>query len=340
MKKLLALLLALALCLSMVACVSRNDTTPDSDEETTENTSEQETESTPADDEPDPEESAGSTPLLYKVTGPDGGVVWLFGSIHVGIEEMYPLPDYVLDAYNEADALAVECDVIAAQEDMSSMVSLMQKMIYQDGTTISDHISPELYEAAVEILKENGSYMSALDYYMPVMWYSFIDSFMYADFGYDSEAGIDMTLLNMAKDEDKTILEVESVEFQYNMLASFSPELQEVLLEDAVAAYGSTESKESLDCLLLAWCAGDEAELLKYLESESDEELDPELQNMIDEFNTAMVTDRNIAMADWAENALKSEDKVFICVGAAHVVGEGALVDLLQQRGYTVERVQ
>ena len=149
MKKLIALLLALALLLSMAACTSpAADPVPEEKEtESTEVTTEK-----PTDPEPEPP-AATSTPLLYKVTGENGGTVWLFGSIHVGIEEMSPFPAYVLDAYNEADALAVECDVIALQKDMSLMTELVQMMLYTDGTTISDNISPELYEAAVKILE-------------------------------------------------------------------------------------------------------------------------------------------------------------------------------------------
>ena len=344
MKKLLSLLLVLCLCLSMAACAGRPNDTPqlDTDTDTTGTNEEsipdesEEPSSPPEDEDPAP---AGSTPVLYKVTSENGGTVWLFGSIHVGIDEMYPLPDYVIDAFTQADALAVECDVIAAANDTDVLMEALQNMIYLDGTTISDHIPEDLYNSAVEILKENHSYMKALDYYHPVLWWNFIESFSYANYGYDSNAGIDMFLLNLAMDEGKTILEVESVAFQYNMLASFSPELQVVLLEDAVAAYGSEEVKQSLDELLLAWCAGDEAALVALLNEESDEELDPELQALIDEYNTAMVVDRNIDMTDWAENVLEEGGCVFICVGTAHVLGEGAMVDLLQQRGYTVERV-
>ena len=45
-------------------------------------------------------------------------------------------------------------------------------------------------------------------------------------------------------------------------------------------------------------------------------------------------------MTDFAEDALASGDEVFICVGAAHVVGEGAMADLLAKRGYTVTLVK
>ena len=338
MKRILALLLTLALLLSMAACTAK-DVPVDTDDET-ESTSEVTEPETEPTSEPETEPPAAtSTPLLYKVTGENGGIVWLFGSIHVGIDEMYPFPDYVLDAYNEAYALAVECDVIAAQKDMELMTEMAQMMIYLDGTTISDHISPELYEAAVEIMEENNSYMKILDYYMPVMWYSTIENFTYANAGYDSSIGIDMTLLTMAKAEDKPILEVESAKFQYEMLASFSPELQELLLQESVDAYGSEENLEALDSLLTAWCEGDLDSLLEYLNEEPDSDADPEELKLIEEFNTAMITNRNIAMADYAEEILNSNDRVFICVGMAHVLGDGAMVDLLQQRGYTVERV-
>ena len=44
-------------------------------------------------------------------------------------------------------------------------------------------------------------------------------------------------------------------------------------------------------------------------------------------------------LADFAEQALSSGKEIFICVGAAHIVGDGAVADLMSQRGYTVERV-
>ena len=85
MKKLLSLLLVLVMCLSFVACGTNNETAT-ADTATTEATT------APV--------SKGSTPLLYKATSENGGEVCLFGSIHVGNDDMYPLPDYVNNAYN------------------------------------------------------------------------------------------------------------------------------------------------------------------------------------------------------------------------------------------------
>jgi len=45
-------------------------------------------------------------------------------------------------------------------------------------------------------------------------------------------------------------------------------------------------------------------------------------------------------MADRAEEYLAEGGTGFYVVGAAHIVGEGALVELLRDRGYTVEKVK
>ena len=85
------------------------------------------------------------------------------------------------------------------------------------------------------------------------------------------------------------------------------------------------------------WQSGDAEVLAKAL---SEDEVPETEKELYEEYHKAMITDRNRAMTDFAEEALKSGDRVFICVGAAHVVGEGAMADLLASRGYTVTLVK
>ena len=285
------------------------------------------------------EEESSITPLLYKVTDDEGNVLWLFGSIHVGYDYFYPLPDYVLDAYDSADAIAFELDMKAFEKDLSAQMEALTILVYQDGTTIRDHIDPELYEAAVAILEEEGYYNQALDVYMPILWSSFIDNCFTEKMDLDPDLGIDSQLLDMAYDDDKEILEVESAAFQYQMMASFSPELQAALLEGSVASFEDFQaSKKDMQKLVDLWAGGDEEAFAAYLAEEDGFETEEDAK-LSSEYNKVMITDRNIGMADFAEDALRSGDEVFICVGAAHIVGEGAMAQLLAQRGYTVELV-
>lgn len=363
MKRLLSFLLALMLCISLFGCDSTDEVKTDAENKTQETTlPEQPQESEPTETELEetiPEETepaiteptetepaettpaaAGSTPLLYKVTDEDGDVVWLFGSIHAGWEEYYPLPDYVLDAFESSDALAVEFDVVAFEKDYSAMVEALTAMVYMDGTKISDHIPEDLYDRAVAILKENNSYNSLLDMYYPVMWYSTIETFMIPFAGADVELGIDKYMINLAYDSDKPVLDIESPELQYGMLAGFSDELQATLLYSSVVNY-EEQSKyvAELIQLMTAWMEGDE-EMLRELSSMEIETENPEEMALMEEYSYAMLEGRNIGMTEFAVDALEDGEEIFICVGSAHIVGETGMVDLLRELGYTVEAVR
>jgi len=331
-RRILALLLAILMSLTLFGC-----------KQETEERSAKPVETEPKTTEADPwekTEPGSATPLLYRVSDEQGNVIWLFGSIHVGKEEYFALPDYVMDAYHSSDALAVEADIVAFEKDMTAQVQALQKMMYTDGTDISDHISEELYDRAVTIMENAGMYYAALDYYKPVIWWSFLQSLMMMETpDVQIELGIDRYFLNLAKEDGTEVLEVESAEFQYDLMANFSEELQVFLLEDTIEiCENQALAHASILVLMNLWAGGNEDTLAAYLSAEmvaegEDEEL------LLEEYNNAMIVSRNQSMTEYAENALASGKEVFICVGAAHVVGQGAMAENLRQLGYTVELI-
>ena len=333
MKKILALLLSAVICASFTACTddsgnTQNTSVPETTVAVVETTKGTETVSDTQKD---------YSPLLYKFADEDS-TVYLFGSIHVGTEDMYPLPKYVEDAFSESDVLAVECDITEFEQDIAKQTELLVNFIYTDGTTIVDHIDAETYEGAKQILTENNYYNAMLDYYYPSLWENFISGFLYPKLGYNADLGIDTNLMKRAKESGKTIDEVESVEFQFNMMADFSPELQQIMLADIVEAYNSDESKAELDKLVNDWYTGNEDGIVED-NAEDLSDLQEEEKKLYDEYYDTMITKRNISMADFAEESLNGDKDVFICVGCAHVVGDGGMVDLLSERGYTVTKV-
>lgn len=251
MKKWIALLLTLCMIFVMTACTEPNEDSVQSDtaEQTQTETTVPET-SIPETTETTTIESAVS-PLLYKVTDAQGNAAWLFGSIHVGEEYFYPLPDYVISAYENADALAVEFDIVAFEKDITAATKIARMMIYTDGTTIRDHIPEELYTDAIAILKENNLYAAYMDYLYPTMLADMIDSILYDEIGANHDLGIDKHLLDRAHAEDKTILDIESAELQIGMMVGYSEPLQSLLLEGSIASYGEPdETKEALNEML------------------------------------------------------------------------------------------
>lgn len=280
------------------------------------------------------------TPTLYRVTDSEGNIAWLFGSIHVGQEHFFPLPDYITAAYENSDALAVECDVVTFSSDLEAQTTALMQLVYLDGTTISGHIPEDLYTQAVEVLEECGLYMSALDLYYPALWANLIETSMYNGMDVSAELGMDMHFLNDAHESGKEIQEIESAEFQYSLMANYSEDLQIMLLESALHGYNNKdEMATGLAELTEAWSSGNEDVLVELLNDEAEITSDEEVR-LYAEYTDVMLTQRNISMADFAESALASGKEVFICVGAAHVSGPGAMAELLTQRGYTVERIE
>lgn len=320
MKKLLALLLAL--CLALAGCTPAAEpvtTTVPATEKTTE-----------------PAESS-ITPLLYQVTDEAGHTIWLFGSIHVGREDFYPLPDYVTDAFEAAEALAVEFDLRAYEKDLMAAAKDMALLVYTDGSTIKDHIDPTLYEEAATLLEDAPIPVSMLDRYMPSMWWNLIESLALENSSLDAQLGIDMHMIDGAYEAEKPVISIESASSQYSMLAGFSPELQEFLLQNTVQSVKSGLSLRQTELLVDLWAEGDEDVLSDFLSTT--EEIPGEAALLYAEYEKALITDRNLSMTDFAENALKEGKPMMICVGAAHIVGKGAMAQLLQERGYTVTKL-
>ena len=334
MKKFLSWILILVLCLSMAACASSDETQAD---HTVQNTAPAATE----------QEGSGATvpveypegPILYQVTDSEGHVAWLFGSIHVGREDYYPLPDYVMNAFDGSDALAVESNVVAIETNQAAATQLVMGMMYKDGTTVKNHIPAALYDRCVAILQAENIYMPALDMFHVFLWSSLIQELATKKLSGDMMLGVDRHLMDKATTAGKPILEVENMEEHYYFYGKLSDEVMTMALENTVEMYEDPEEADAeLIEMMDLWASGDEQAFEDYLASE-DDDMTAEEQKLYAEYKQVLVSDRNLSMADWTENALASGDEVFIVVGAAHVIGEGALVDLLTQRGYTVERV-
>lgn len=287
-----------------------------------------------------------AAPLLYRVTGENGEEMWLFGTIHVGDGRMAYLPQAVLDAFNSADALAVEFDSGEFDEKMAEdpeyIAQILQYYVYTDGTTAADHISDEgLYQDTIRFLKASGNYNSSLPLYRPAIMSSLVEN-AYLALGRKlvSGLGADNQLLELARESEKKILNVESAEEQMAMFANFSDALQEQLLLEAMSS-DAYEYMASVDELYEMWCRGDEAELIAYLaeDEEALAELKEEDLALYEEYVKAMETDRNEGMLEVAEGYLTGEDVVFYAVGLAHLLAEDGLVNTLREAGYTVELV-
>lgn len=272
-----------------------------------------------------------STPLLIEATkeGTDSKL-YLFGSIHAADETLYPLPDYVLNAYKESDAIAVEFDLIEFTKDLSNQIELLSKFVYTDEKTIQDDIDEETYEKSVEILKEAGLYNMMMDNYKPIMWQSLLENAAMASSNLDEQYGVDNHFLKTAKEDDKKIIELESAQAQYDILLGFKDDVQVQLLKSSLNSY--EESVNDLKKLYDFYKKGDKEELEGLLFKEDEKE-----DKYLEEYNKKLITERNEKMAKILNDITKKDETVFCTVGLAHIIGDGGIADILESKGYSIK---
>jgi len=282
-------------------------------------------------------EPSDITPLLWRVTSPEGQTIYLFGSIHFGTEDMYPMPTAIMDAFHSSDYLAVESNI--REVNVHDNRHTMTLLLYGDEKTIVDEIGEELYQRAREVLVENGMEPwleqdaiypgRRLEDFRPALW---IDLLGPEVSEVSNELGIDWYLMGEAERHRMEILEIESRIEELEVQINFSLPLQIWLLEEALDV---DRTVQEWQVILDAWKQGDS----QALEQNRLAMLDRMPEDIREEWAYQTFTRRGLRMVEVAEHYLSEGMNVFFVVGSYHVESEGGVVDSLRERGHTVEQI-
>ncbi len=292
-----------------------------------------------SDIEPEKVEKIESTPLFYKISKNNSDTnIYLLGSIHAADDTAYPLNDKIMKSFNDSEYLAVEVDIVSLENDLEQSLKLANKLMYNDGTTIKDYLSEDLYNDMVEFLKEKKLYNHLYDNYKPAFFESLFENAMINDASLNAQKGIDIYFLNLAKENNKNILEIETAEMQYNLLLNSTPKLDEINIASLV--YDYTANVEELKKTYAAWKKGDETLLEELLNEEDTEGLTDEEIKLLEQYNESLITDRNYEMAFTLDKYFKEDKNVFCVVGLGHVIGDKGIVKLMLKKGYKVDLIK
>ena len=278
------------------------------------------------------------SPLLWRATDEQGRVIWFFGTIHMGDKRSDQVIKRLGSVLEQCDALAVEFDAVAYAKDLKSQQRDLVQLVYTDGTNIRDHIPADLYNKLTDLLKGENLYLKIYDQYKPAMWYQLFNQAMISKTELSSNKAIDTLLIKNANLAGREVLEVESAQFQYDMLANTPDDYYILAMSNDIEA--EDELTDSLNELYEVWLKGDEERLAELLSEADDiEDLSAEEKKLVEDFNKKLVTDRNIGMAGKAKEYVAGGKTVFFAVGAMHFLGEDGIVSLLKNEGFTFERV-
>lgn len=266
----------------------------------------------------------GGDGSVWVVDGPNGGRLFLCGTIHILREKDYPLAPAYEAAYMYSDKIVLELPPGAATS--AELTNRMSQLgIYPADTSLEAHVSKETWEAVKKWAEKHKLNPAPLNRLRPWFLALMITSTEYAALDAKPDQGVDSFFEERAKQDGKPAEGLETVEFQIQLFASLSEKQQSELLDQTLGEISSV--KQEFEKMIKAWKYGQLDELKEMLFREAEKY--PDLMDLF-------LTNRNHAWMDRLEPMLKRGEKVMVLVGTAHLTSENGLIELMRKRGYRV----
>jgi uncharacterized protein len=269
--------------------------------------------------------------FLWKVSSKTA-TLYLFGSLHVGNDDLFPMPKEIEQAFADSKKLVVEVNT-EGLDPAKVMQMTLQKGMYPKGETLTKNLSKKSVDLLEQYCAKKKVKIATLEPIRPWLIALLLSVEELKEQGYSEEKGIDTHFLKKAKAEKKPIVELESMELQLDLFSGMTPALQEKMLVKTLEE--PEKDKNSMKKEIAAWKRGDLKAMNDLILRETIErhpEFKPLMVKMFDE--------RNVKMAEKLDKMLAGTETCFVMVGAGHLAGEKGLVKLLEDKKYKVEQVK
>src|SRR4030042_4809208 len=264
--------------------------------------------------------------FLWKVQSKTG-TVYMLGSVHLLKKEIYPLNKKIEDAFDKSNVLVVEANINdIGQIDVQKLI---ESVLYPENESLKNHVSGETYEMIKKGVGGLGLPPEFINKQKPWFLALTLTSMELIKLGFDLNYGIEVHFLSKAS--KKKILELESLDYQINLLSEFSDKDQELFLLYTLKDL-NTLSRE-LDKLIQAWTSGD-TKTMESIISKSITE-DKRMSSVYEK----LIYERTRNMVSRIEEFLKTKETYFVIVGAGHLVGNKGIIEILKRKGYRVEQL-
>jgi uncharacterized protein YbaP (TraB family) len=256
--------------------------------------------------------------------------VYLYGTVHAGKREWYPLPSVVENALIDSSALVVEADITNREALRKSAAT----MTYTPPDELKAHVPPDQYARLLKLLPRYAFTEADVSQVKPFVAVSLLVFAEWARSGFIASQGVDGYLIRKAVAETKPILELEGAETQVKLMDSLPEKQVQDLFKGTLDALEEDLTTEQIKGLVAAWQDGNPGALLEIARRYNDRIAGAK------EFEERFIWERHADMLKKIEGWLSEPGrKYFIAVGALHLAGPRGLVELLRKRGYVVRQL-
>ncbi len=256
-----------------------------------------------------------------------GNTLYLGGTVHLLRPGDYPLPDEFEQAYQASSQLYFETD-ISSMGDLAVQTQMLQQLTYSDERTLKTVLNEEAYAALTEYTAGTGLPLMMLEKFKPGLLVSTLQILEFQSMGFTPQ-GVDVYFNSRAMSDGKYLGQLESVQEQIGFIAAMGEgnESEFILL----SLRELDEIDELMEEMIGAWRSGNDSNLSELFVDDMKQEA-PELYD-------SLLLQRNLKWIPQIDRMLQDADTEFVLVGAAHIVGENGLLDLLADKGYQIKQL-
>lgn len=256
---------------------------------------------------------------LWKVSGPNGGTLYLGGSVH-GLESTdYPLPAAFNRAFDLSSRIVFEDD---GKVSPNAVKRFLKSGEYPKNDNLKNHIDPRVYDylrRVFAVWKVPEAEFAKLRPWALVTWFASLGT---------NSLGVEFYLKQRADANHKPVDGLESFREHAEILSDLTDEqAQLVLLVGFIPQAPGTDKRKQV---LKTWRAGDVESLARDMRDEFRD---------LPSFYERLVIQRNHKWIPKIERYMSGRETCFVVVGAGHMGGADGLLALLKARGYQIQQL-
>ena len=255
--------------------------------------------------------------------------VYLYGTVHAGKKEWFPLHPSVEKAFAESKILVVEADIL----DTAKMAASGKELSYKWPDELKNHVPEADYERFRKIIPRYKIAENSVAQMKPFMAVSLLVFSEWARLGFNPELSVDAYLIRKARAEFTPVVEIEGIDVQTRLIESLTDAENRAIFAGTLTALESGLTGDQINGMVSAWQRGDAPRMLEVAQKYNDK-----VQGATS-FEEKFVWARHEPMLTKILGYLDSRDVHFIAVGALHLAGPRGLVELLRKRGYIVRQL-
>ena len=261
--------------------------------------------------------------LLWEVNGNGlDSASYIFGTFHLLCKNDIHFSGQLKQAVKNSRELYLELDM----DDPSTILGGLTLMNMKDDKKLEDLYKPAEYKRLKDFFLDS-LHMSLLMF--GNMKPAFLESMLYPKMmPCKTISGVEEELMQLAKDDKKEIQGLETMEFQASVFDSIPYEEQAKELLKTIDSLGTY--KLEFDTMINVY----KSQQLTKIEA-----LFNKSEFGMEENQDLLLNNRN---ANWVKQlkSIMKKERVFVAVGAGHLVGEKGLIALLRKEGYSVRPLE